>query len=765
MIHGGKKQMKKSLAIFLALALVIPCFGMMFVSAVDSVMFGEKSNEIVSGDKTAVEETIAIDGDLSDTGWKQASRFTRGVWQNTNYITDGMEASYAVRTDADNIYVAVKVNQAVQMYQTLEEMGKYDITGSTTFRVWMQGDGMESRIFYDIMWNGESFDTYRVKEATDELTVAANTDGDSIGLEFSVAKTSLLVTDSFGMMVTVANPFYGPADAQGYNAYHMTPNADAADGALPGGWSGSNVMYATYACADTVLGAYVKAVEWSDEEVIKSEVTNVALGKGWTGNIEESNANYQGNLTDGIIGTPSLKYDGSDPWFGWDSRLLTETNGVATAIIDLGEVYENITGVGSHVWLTNASGIMAPTKIVYSASLDGENYEAVGEISSFAESGVAWETVDFDKYLSARYIKFEFTCVGTFTFVSELAVNVSKTAPLHNVGYAHAAAVSLVAGGEQTVAEITKRGHGEEKDMNYAYLVVVDRNDKVVATYTGLAVSKADVICPAGGYIISYNCNLTGECDVVKEIDVGATVTLHGVSKADMAFARTQDGILALENAYFTWDNSTSVISANKTIEVSHVNAYPWESFYNLVVYGEGKNCLDVSNVKEYSAGGLNWHAIKVENVDGVYTVTAIEAAGVEKTMTAPADGFILYCAQNALAKPGFDVAQTVKVGDILLVSNFDWKTQVGLETPLGTLTFGQAGEENSAPAADVDGDGELTAADQTALLQYLVGLTELPETVSEEDVDLDGNGAVDIYDTVLLLQYAAGTICEFPAE
>lgn len=494
------------------------------------------------------------------------------------------------------------------------------------------------------------------------------------------------------------------------------------------------------------------AVEWSEEDALKCEGTNIATGKEWTGNKEESVSTYQGNLTDGIVGTPNLKYDGTDPWYGWDSRLLTETEGVATAIIDLGEVVSNITSVGAHVWLTDTSGILAPEKIVYSASLDGVNYEVVGEITEFAESGVAWETVYFEKYLSARYIKFEFTCVGTFTFVSELAVNVPRTIKLDNVGYKHAATISLVAGGGQTVAEIAKRGHGEEKDMNYAYLVIVDRDGKVVATNTGMQVPKSDVVCPEGGYIISYNCNVAGY-DVVKEIKIGATVVLHGVSKADMAFARTQDGISTLEDAYVTWDNSTALGS----IAISHVNAYTWGVYNEMIITGEGQNCM--------TALGYDctyWIAIKVDLVDGVYTVTEIEGNGETKDMTASADGFIVYCFGNDAAS--YAAAGKVVVGDVLLVSTIDWTAGIlSSETPLGELVFGAAGAlDATTPAADIDGDGAFTAADSTAMLQYLAGIIELPEGT---DADLDGNGAVDIYDSVLIQQYAAGMIVEFPAE
>ncbi|MBR6553873.1 MAG: hypothetical protein IKT91_04630, partial [Clostridia bacterium] len=63
-----------------------------------------------------------------------------------------------------------------------------------------------------------------------------------------------------------------------------------------------------------------------------------------------------------------------------------------------------------------------------------------------------------------------------------------------------------------------------------------------------LAVAKSDVVCPEGGYIISYNGNKTGY-DVLKNVKVGQQVTLINL---DVDVFRGLEGNMKLTNAGFT---------------------------------------------------------------------------------------------------------------------------------------------------------------------------------------------------------------------
>ena len=130
-------------------------------------------------------------------------------------------------------------------------------------------------------------------------------------------------------------------------------------------------------------------------------------------------------------------------------------------------------------------------------------------------------------------------------------------------------------------------------------------------------------------------------------------------------------------------------IEGNK-ITISHVNAYTWGVFYEMIITGEGQNC-----VTKLGYDCTWWIAIKVDNVDGVYTVTAIEGNGTAKEMTASADGFIVYCFSNDAES--FAAAQAIKVGDTMAACTVDWSKGAASETPIGYLIFVE-GEEPEEP-------------------------------------------------------------------
>lgn len=141
-------------------------------------------------------------------------------------------------------------------------------------------------------------------------------------------------------------------------------------------------------------------------------------------------------------------------------------------------------------------------------------------------------------------------------------------------------------------------------------------------------------------------------------------------------------------------DEPDEPIAGGKDILVSHVNAYTWGVYNMMIITGEGQN-----SVSKLGYDCTWWIAIKVDNVDGVYTVTQIEGNGDAKNMTASADGFILYCYSNDEAS--FAAAQSVVVGDILLNSTVDWSQNAASETPIGTLTFGAAPSEPDKPSVE----------------------------------------------------------------
>ena len=80
------------------------------------------------------------------------------------------------------------------------------------------------------------------------------------------------------------------------------------------------------------------------------------------------------------------------------------------AIIDLGSV-EKINTIKAHVLEHKGSWIFAPRMVTYFKSMDGINYEKIGDVSSY--SGKSNLVYSISDAITARYIKVRFTNAGT----------------------------------------------------------------------------------------------------------------------------------------------------------------------------------------------------------------------------------------------------------------------------------------------------------------------------------------------------------------
>ena len=199
-------------------------------------------------------------------------------------------------------------------------------------------------------------------------------------------------------------------------------------------------------------------------------------------------------------------------------------------------------------------------------------------------------------------------------------------------------------------------------------------------------------------------------------------------------------------------------IEGNK-ITISHVNAYTWGVFYEMIITGEGQNC-----VTKLGYDCTWWIAIKVDNVDGVYTVTAIEGNGTAKEMTASADGFIVYCYSNDAES--FAAAQAIKVGDTMAACTVDWSQGAASETPIGYLVFVE-GEEPEEPDQPEEPDVSEEPSEEPSE-DPSEEPSEEPEEPSEGPITWEdtlvkgenGNYTVDVpYDYIWNVTYVDGKI------
>lgn len=177
--------------------------------------------------------------------------------------------------------------------------------------------------------------------------------------------------------------------------------------------------------------------------------------------------------------------------------------------------------------------------------------------------------------------------------------------------------------------------------------------------------------------------------------------------------------------------------------QLSHVNCYSWGGFYDMVAYGEGRNC---QNLNTGAMPCDYWIALKVDNVDGVYTVTQIEGNGEAKTMTASADGFIMYLySANTNYPDNFVAAQEIEVGYTVYSHTFDWTTDVASETALGNIVLAppSASSESSEDAVSSENatsseetvSSEAATSSEEAVSSEETVSSETPATSSEEAV------------------------------
>ena len=159
-----------------------------------------------------------------------------------------------------------------------------------------------------------------------------------------------------------------------------------------------------------------------------------------------------------------------------------------------------------------------------------------------------------------------FMIVGALTVVSFAEPEEQDELPegatvLDYAGYIHDAFFVILAGDFLTVAELTELGIGEQKDMNWFVVAVVDEHDCITEIHTTLGRPegiKSDVVCPEGGYLIGLNGAKAGY-DVLLKAKVGDYVTLYNV---DVDSFRDQEGNIALTNAGFTIDRINEESSA-----------------------------------------------------------------------------------------------------------------------------------------------------------------------------------------------------------
>ncbi len=146
---------------------------------------------------------------------------------------------------------------------------------------------------------------------------------------------------------------------------------------------------------------------------------NIALGAQQT--VIPADDAYNTSLTDGIADEAL----GEGKWFGFlcddESENLNTTDGVGTAVIDLGTRY-SINAVKAHFFSgENTEGITAPASVTVYVSIDGETYAKAGQMS-FTDNGTPFWAEITEADAVGRFVKLQVETQGKWTLLNEVQV-------------------------------------------------------------------------------------------------------------------------------------------------------------------------------------------------------------------------------------------------------------------------------------------------------------------------------------------------------
>lgn len=141
---------------------------------------------------------------------------------------------------------------------------------------------------------------------------------------------------------------------------------------------------------------------------------------------------------------------------------------------------------------------------------------------------------------------------------------------LTHAGYAHTNNVGVIGyvAEESTIGDFTKRYYGQSKDMNYFYVAILDENLKVTAIYTATGRPdgvKTNVAIPAGSYVIGINKGDAADwmngpsAAFIENVKVGSQITLCNINTDGLKDLWIRQTTVELTNAGFTVSNDIPV--------------------------------------------------------------------------------------------------------------------------------------------------------------------------------------------------------------
>ncbi len=134
---------------------------------------------------------------------------------------------------------------------------------------------------------------------------------------------------------------------------------------------------------------------------------------------------------------------------------------------------------------------------------------------------------------------------------------------LTHAGYPHKNDTGVIGyvAQKSTIGDFTKRYYGESKDMNYFYVAILDENLKVTAIYDNIGRPdgvKTNVEVPAGSYVIGINAGTATDwingpsAAFVENVRLGSQITLCNINADGLKDLWIRQTTVELTNAGFT---------------------------------------------------------------------------------------------------------------------------------------------------------------------------------------------------------------------
>ena len=309
---------------------------------------------------------------------------------------------------------------------------------------------------------------------------------------------------------------------------------------------------------------------------------------------------------------------------------------------------------------------------------------------------------------------------------------------LDYVGYNHSSVnVILAADREMTVGELTERGHGQAKDMNYFAIAVV--NQFGIITHTDFTIGrpdgvKTDTVVPEGSYLVGINKNKGEDFDkFTAAAEVGKSVELFGV---DLDEVKALKGNLPVKDAYFT-------VSDSKAAKISLDYKGYFHQLVNVIFASDKDEDTTIGELTKKGCSkvrDMNHFAIAVVGADNIITEvnTKLDRPdGIKTETVVPKGSYVI--GVNRENKEDFDaftaaaaVGKTVKLLNVTVDEVRETKTSEPLTDAAFMISEDTEIKEEETTLFDLyTGDSDKT---------YVAG-EEINVIIKARNIDLDKVG------------------------